>query len=163
MRNRFLIRILLTAALVVVAAPAIVSAQDYDRYEPYRYDRSSRQDVRDAINRLDRASARLQADVNAGRQRSVLGGIFSFRTVDTDAVDQVRDFRFAVRNLRSAARGGSDLDSSVDQARVVLDRGVALDRYLRLRTGRADVDAELADIRSDLHVIADAYGLSVPY
>jgi len=163
MRNKFLIGILLAAALVVISAPVIVSAQDYDRYDPYRYDRSSRQDVRDAINRLDRESTRLQADVNAGRQRSVLGGILSFRTVDTDAVDQVRDFRFAVRNLRNAARGGFDLDRSIDEARVVLDRGVQLDRYLRLRTGRSDVDADLADIRSDLHVIADAYGLSVPY
>ena len=163
MKNRLLVGTLLAVALLIVSAPAIVSAQDYDRYDPYRYDRSSRQDVRDAINRLDRASARLQGDVNAGSQRSFLGGILSFRTVDTDAVDQVRDFRFAVRNLRAAARGGFDLDDSVDQARVVLDRGVQLDRYLRLRTGRADVDADLADIRSDLHVIADAYGLSVPY
>ena len=152
----------MTLALLI-AFPLMAAAQDYDRYDTYRYDQSSRQDVRDAINRLDRASARLQGDVNAGRQRSVLGGILSFRTVDTDAVDQVRDFRFAVRNLRAAARGGFDLDGSVDQARVVLDRGIELDRYLRLRTGRADVDADLAEIRSDLHVIADAYGLSVPY
>jgi hypothetical protein len=34
---------------------------------------------------------------------------------------------------------------------------------MRLRTGRASVDADLAEIRSNLHLIADAYGLSVPY
>lgn len=163
MKNNILLRILLAAALLIVAAPVIASAQIYQRYDPDRYDRTSRQDVRDAINRLDRASARLQNDVNAGRQHTVLGGILSFRTVDNQAVDQVRDFRRAVRDLRGAARGGFDLDRSTDEARSVLARGVELDRYLRLRTGRADVDADLADIRSSLHIIADAYGLSMPY
>jgi hypothetical protein len=165
MKKNILIRILLAAALLIVAAPVVASAQIYQRYDPYRqgYDRSSRQDVRDALNRLDRAGARLQSDVNAGRQRRALGGILSFRTVDTDAVDQVRDFRRAVTNLRAAARGGFDLNGSLDEARTVLARGVELDRYLRLRTGRADVDAELAQMRSDLHVLADAYGLRMPY
>jgi hypothetical protein len=93
----------------------------------------------------------------------VLGGLLSFRSVDTEAIDEVRDFRRAVRDLRATSRGGFDLDQSVDQARVVVDRGMQLDRYLRLRTGRTSVDADLADIRSDLHRIADAYGLSVPY
>jgi hypothetical protein len=164
MKNNFLIRFLLAAALLIVAAPVIASAQIYQRYDPYRYDRTtSRQDVRVAINQLDRASARLQNDVNVGQRRTVLGGILSFRTVDNEAVDQVRDFRRLVRDLRGAARGGFDLDRSTDEARAVLVRGVQLDRYLRLRTGRSDVDADLADIRSSLHVIADAYGLSVPY
>jgi hypothetical protein len=167
MKNNILIRILLAAALLIVAAPVIASAQIYQRYDPYRpyrYDRStSRQDLREAINQLDRASARLQNDVNVGQRRTVLGGILSFRTVDNEAVEQVRDFRRMVRDLRSAARGGYDFDRSADEARAVLVRGVQLDRYLRLRTGRADVDADLADIRSSLHVIADAYGLSVPY
>ena len=170
MKNNILIRLLLATALLIVAAPVIASAQIYQRYDPYRsgydrsgYDRSTRQDVRDAINRLDRSSARLQSDVNVGRQRTVLGGILSFRTVDNQAVDQVRDFRRAVRDLRGAARGGFDLNGSVDEARAVLAQGVALDRYLRLRTGRADVDADLAEIRSSLHVIADAYGMSMHY
>ena len=165
MKNNILIRLLLATALLIVAAPLIASAQIYQRYETnrYGYDRSSRQDVRDALNRLDRAGARLQSDVNAGRQRTVLGGILSFRTVDNQAVDQVRDFRRAVRDLRSAARGGFDLDRSADEARTVLAQGVELDRYLRLRTGRADVDADLADIRSSLHIIAGAYGMSMPY
>lgn len=163
MKNNILIRLLLATALLIVAAPVLASAQIYQRYESNRYDRSSRQDLRDALNRLDRAGARLQSDVNAGRQRTVLGGILSFRTVDNQAVDQVRDFRRAVRDLRGAARGGFDLDRSADEARTVLAQGVELDRYLRLRTGRADVDADLADIRSSLHIIADVYGMSMPY
>lgn len=164
MKHNHLIRILVATALLILAVPVIASAQVYNRYEPGdRYDRSNRFDVRDAIARLDNAGARLQSDLNAGSERRVLGGLLSFRSVDNDAIAEVRDFRRAVRDLRASARGGYALDRSVDEARVVLDRGVQLDRYLRLRTGRASVDADLAEIRSDLHVIADAYGLSVPY
>ena len=160
MRNNTFMRLVMTAALLIVAVPAIASAQIYNRYD---YDRSDRRDVRDAIARLDSAGARLQSDLNYGNERRVLGGLLSFRTVDNDAIAQVRDFRRAVRDLRSSSRGGFALERSVDEARIVLDRGVQLDRYLRLRTGRTSVDADLADIRSNLHLIAEAYNLSVPY
>jgi len=164
MKHNNLIRILLAAALLIVAVPVIASAQIYNRYDPYnRDDRFSQRDVRDAIARLDNASARLQSDLYAGSERRVLGGLLSFRSVDNDSVAQVRDFRRAVRELRASARGGYSLDSSDDEARAVLEQGVQLDRYLRLRTGRTSVDADLAEIRSALHVIADAYGLSMPY
>src|SRR5881394_2081743 len=153
MKNNILIRALLMGALLIVAAPAIASAQIYNRYD---YDRSDRRDVRDAIARLDNASARLQSDLNYGNERRVLGGLLSFRTVDNDAIAQVRDFRRAVRDLRSSSRSGFALERSVDEARIVLDRGVQLDRYLRLRTGRTSVDADLAEIRSSLHLVADA-------
>ena len=166
MKNNILIRALLMGALLIVAAPAIASAQIYNRYDydrRYDSDRSDRRDVRDAIARLDNASARLQGDLNYGNERRVLGGLLSFRTVDNDAIAQVRDFRRAVRDLRSSSRGGSEIERSVDEAQNVLNQGVQLDRYLRLRTGRTRVDADLAEIRSNLHRIADAYGLSVPY
>jgi len=160
MKNNILIRILLATALLIVAAPVIASAQIYQRYD--RYDNSDRRDVRDAIARLDNATARLQSDLNYGNERRVLGGLLSFRTVDNDAIAEVRDFRRAVRDLRSSSRGGFALERSVDEARTVLAQGARLDRYLRLRTGRVGVDADLAEIRSNLHTIADAYGLSVP-
>jgi len=163
MKNNIFIRILLAAALLIVAAPVIASAQIYNRYDYDRSDRRDVRDVRDAIAQLDNASARLQNDLNYGNERRVLGGLLSFRTVDNDAIAEVRDFRRAVRDLRSSSRGGSALERSVDEARTVLAQGVQLDRYLRLRTGRTNVDADLADIRSNLHRIADAYGLSVPY
>ena len=160
MRTKLLTRTLIMAALLILAIPIAAAAQNYDRY---RYDRNNRFDVRDAIARLDNSSARLQSDLYAGNERRVLGGVFSFRTVDNDAIAEVRDFRRTVRDLRAAARGGYDLDRSVDEAHAVLDRGVQLDRYLRLRTGKVSVDADLADIRSNLHVIAEAYGLSMRY
>ena len=154
------LRILLGSALLICALPVVAAAQIYERNN---YNRSDRRDVRDAVARLDNASARLESDLNVGRQRRVLGGLFWARTVDSTAVVETRDFRSAVRDLRQSFRGDRDLENSRDEARVVLDRGIQLDRYLRLRTGSTSVDADLADIRSSLHVIADAYGLNMRY
>ena len=158
--RRNTLRILLATALLICAIPVVVSAQIYERYN---YDRSDQRSVRDAVARLDNASARLENDLNYGRQRRVLGGLFWVNTVDSTAVVEARDFRIAVRDLRRSLRGGFDLDDSREEARVVLDRGIQLDRYVRLRTGSTSVDSDLADIRSSLHVIADAYGLNMGY
>ena len=158
--RRNTLRILLATALLICALPVLASAQIYERYN---YDRSDTRDVRDAVARLDNASARLESDLNYGRQRRVLGGLFWVSTVDSTAVVETRDFRSAVRDLRRSLRGDFDLNDSRDEARLVLDRGIQLDRYLRLRTGSTSVDSDLADIRSSLHVIADAYGLNMRY
>ena len=158
--RRNTLRILLATALLICAIPVVVSAQIYERYN---YDRSDQRSVRDAVARLDNASARLENDLNYGRQRRVLGGLFWVNTVDSTAVVEARDFRIAVRDLRRSLRGGFDLYDSREEARVVLDRGIQLDRYVRLRTGSTSVDSDLADIRSSLHVIADAYGLNMGY
>jgi hypothetical protein len=146
-------------ALLMLAIPA--SAQIYQRNND-RYDRSDRRDVREAINRLDSSSARLERDLNTGRSRSVLGGLFYVRNVDNNAVAEVRDFRDAVRNLRRTFRSDS-LGNSTDEARIVIDRGLQLDRYLRLRTGNTNVDADLAELRSNLHLLADAYDMNLRY
>src|SRR5258707_4454971 len=152
MRNKILIRLLMVTALLILALPVVASAQFYNRD---RYDRSDR-DVHDAIIRLDNSSARLEGDLSYTRGRRVLG-IFWFSNSDPNAVAQVRDFRRAVRQLRNASAGGRDLSSSYDEAQIVLDQGVQLDRYLRLRTGSTGVDAELSEIRSSLNLIANAY------
>jgi len=155
---------MMAIALLMLAIPATASAQFvYQRnYDRGNYDRADRRDVREAINRLDNSSARLQSDLNTGRNRRILGGLLSFRSVDESAIAEVRDFRNAVRNLRRNFRGDA-LNNSVDEARVVIDRGIQLDRYLRLRTGSVNVDADLADLRSNLHLLADAYGMSLRY
>ena len=166
MRKNILARLIFTAALLILALPIVTSAQIYNRrydYDRNNYDQTDRRDVQQAIRQLDISSARLENDLNYGRTRRVFGGIFQFRTVDTGAIDQVRDFRRAVRDLRMSSRGGFALGDSVDEARMVLDKGVQLDRELRLRTGNGSVDAELAAIRSSLHIIADAYDLRMPY
>lgn len=162
MRRNIPARFLIITALLVLALPIVAAAQDYYRYD-YDRDRTDRRDVHEAIRQLDMSSGRLQNDLNYGRTRRIFGGILQFRTVDTSAIDQVRDFRRAVRDLRMSSRDGFALGASVDEARIVLDQGVQLDRNLRLRTGSDSVDAELANIRSSLHVIADAYDLRMPY
>jgi hypothetical protein len=165
MRSKILIRILMAAALLIVAIPVVASAQiynrDYDRsYDRDRYDQPN---LRNVFARLDNASARLESDLNVGRNRRVLGGLFSFREVDTNAIAQVRDFRQAVRELRRNSRSAYSLDDTRDEARMVIEQGVRLDRNLRLRSGSANVDADFADIRSNLNLIANAYGLSLRY
>ena len=160
MKTRTLLKLLMAVAILLLAIPVTTSAQFYPRTSD-RYDRADRREVRDAINQLENSSARLESSLNVGRDRRVLGGLFWVRTGDSAGVAEVRNFREAVRELRRSARGDFSLDRSRDEARVVINRGIQMDRYLRLRTGRADVDAELADIRSSLHLLADAYDLNV--
>ena len=164
MRHNILTRLLLATALLIIAVPLGVSAQVYNRDYGYdrrgQYDRVDWREARNAIAGLDNSSARLESDLNYGTRRRVLG-VFELRTSDNNAVEQVRDFRRAVRQLRNDSNNGRDL--SVSNAQFVLDRGMRLDRYLRLRTGSTSVDADLSELRSNLHRLADAYGLSVPY
>jgi hypothetical protein len=155
--------------LLILAVPVATSAQVYsrDRYNDRynnrdQYDRMNRRDVREVISRLDNSTAQLENDLNSTPGRRVMG-IFQLRTVDNNGIAQVRDFRRAVRQLRNNSANGRALNGSVDEAQVVLERGVQLDRYLRLRTGSERVDADLSELRSNLHMLADAYGLSVPY
>ena len=169
MRYSILTKTLMATALLILAIPLGASAQVYNRdrynnrdFNRDQYDRMNRRDARVAINRLENSTARLESDLNFTTSRRVLG-IFQFRTVDNNAVAEVRDFRRAVRQLRNASNDGRALDSSVNEAQMVLNRGVQLDRYLRLRTGSTSVDSDLSDLRSSLHTLADAYGLNVPY
>lgn len=169
MRSSILTKPLMAAALLILAIPLGASAQVYnrDRYNNRdvnrdQYDRMNQRDARDAINRLENSSARLESDLNFTPSRRVMG-IFQLRTVDNNAVAQVQDFRRAVRQLWNDSNDGRDLNRSVDEAQAVLNRGVQLDRYLRLRTGSTNVDADLSDLRSSLHTLADAYGLNMPY
>ena len=168
MRHNILSKLLIAAALLILAIPIVASGQVYrDRYNDRynnrdQYDRVDRRDARDVINRLESSSSRLENDLNYTPGRRVLG-IFQLRTTDNSAIEQVRDFRRAVRMLRNSSANGRDFDRSVDEAQMVLNRGAQLDRYLRLRTGSSRVDEDLSELRSNLHTLADAYGLTVPY
>lgn len=170
MRQNILNRFLLAVALLILAAPSAASAQiyrdrSYDRYnnrDQDQSDRVNRRDVREVIMRLENSSVRLENDLNSTPGRRVLG-VFQLRAVDNEGIAQVRDFRRAVRQLRNNSANGRDLSRSMDEAERVLDRGVQLDRYLRLRTGSTRVDADLSDLRSNLHLLAEAYGLTIRY
>lgn len=146
---------------IPVSGSAQIYQRDYDRFN--RYDRNDRREVRDAINQLNNSSSRLERELNTGRQRRVLGGLFWVNNVDANGVAAVRDFRRAVADLRRNFRSDRSLSTSRDEARMVIERGIQLDRYLRLRTGRASVDADLANIRSGLHLLAEAYDIDRRY
>lgn len=162
MRNKILLRLLMAIALLVLAMPVVASAQIYDR-DYYRDDyRDDRREARQALNQLERASARLQGDLNVNRGRRVLG-LFWVGNNNSAGLDQVRNFRMAVRDLRVASNGGRNLRDSENEARTVIDLGLQLDRYLRLRTGSTDVDADLHELRSGLNLLANAYDLRLRY
>ena len=168
MRNNLLLKTLMTAALLILAIPIGASAQVYrDRYNN-RYDNRDQSDqvnrrqAREAIQRLDNSAARLEGDLNVNRGRRVLG-VFWLGNTNNTAIAEVRDFRSAVRQLRNASNNGRETRDSYDEARLVLDRGMQLDRYLRVRTGSSQVDADLSELRSNLHVLADAYNLRLTY
>lgn len=168
MRNNLLFKTLMTAALLILAIPIGASAQVYrDRYNDRsnyhdQYHQVDRRQAREAIQRLDNAAARLESDLNVNRGRRVLG-VFWLTNTDNTAVAEVREFRNAVRQLRRASYNGRDPRESYDEARLVLDRGMQLDRYLRVRTGSSQVDADLSELRSNLHLLADAYNLRIGY
>jgi hypothetical protein len=166
MKQSLLIKLLMATALLILAIPVVGSGQIYDRYRNNRvdgYDRIDRNEVRDAILRLDNSSVRLENNLSMTRGRRVLGLFWVTNNDDNTAVAEVREFRRTVGQLRRASAGGRDLRNSYEEARMVVDQGNRLDRYLRLRTGRTDVDQELSEMRSNLHVIAEAYGMNRRY
>src|SRR6185369_4276555 len=119
-------KILITAALLILAIPVGASAQiyrdrSYNRYENRdQYDRDDRRMAREAMRGLDNSAARLESDLNVNRGRRVLG-VFWVGNGDSRAVAEVREFRRAVAQLRNAANNGRDLRGSYDEARLVLD------------------------------------------
>jgi hypothetical protein len=170
MRNKVFLRLLMATALLIFAIPVVASAQSYRVYErdqrdPYdrynQYDRDDQRDARQAIRVLENSSARLQGDLNVNRGRRVFG--FWIGNNNSAAVDQVRNFRMALRDLRVASNRGRNLRDSENEARNVINLGLQLDRYLRLRTGSTDVDADLSELRSGLNTLAEAYDLRVRY
>jgi hypothetical protein len=171
MRNKVFLRLLMATALLMFAIPVVASAQSYRIYErdqrdPYdrynQYDRDDQRDARQAIRVLETSSARLQGDLNVNSGRRVLG-LFWVRDNNGAAVDQVRNFRMALRDLRVALNRGRYLRDSENEARNVINLGLQLDRYLRLRTGSTYVDADLSELRSGLNTLADAYDMRLRY
>jgi len=149
MRRRILITSAIAAVLLVLAIPMVAGAQA---------DRIDRHALRDAMMRLDNASVRFQDDLN-WRPRGIVGLFVSVR--DNNGIAEARDFRRAVTRLRNDSNNGRDLERSREEARLVLDRGVALgDVARRVNTDR--LDADWREIRENLRTIADLYGMDMP-
>src|SRR5258708_2053652 len=120
MRHNILTKLLIAAALLILAIPIGASGQVYrDRYNDRynnrdQYDRMDPRDVRDAINRLESSSSRLENDLNYTPGRRVLG-IFQLRTTDDSAIEQVRDFSRALSTLRNSSPNPPDFHPPLHQ------------------------------------------------
>ena len=152
------IRLSLVAGLLALFLPAVASAQswpdyrrdrDYDRDRDYgRYD--SRY-LRDSIHRLDRLAKDFERDMDRTLDRSRADGTRREDMLNNEA----RQFRNAVGDLKSAFGNGRDLNRSRDEAQRVLSEASRLDRI----AGRLNNANRWSEIRRELNIISDAYGL----
>lgn len=159
MRNRIKLS-LFAAALLALCLPALAAAQGtYDpwgrnRNDDYRRGRYDERYVRDSIQRLDRLAKEFERDVDRALDRSRRDGTRREDVINNEA----RQFRNAVSSLKSRFGNGRDLNRSRNEAQRVLSEAQQIDRIAGRR-----LDNEVANdwslIRSELRIIADAYGL----
>ena len=145
------------AAILALCLPMLASAQygypDYGRNGQYgRYDERY---LRDSIHRLDRLAKDFERDVDRALDRSRTNG-----TRREDQVNrQAHDFRRAVGSLKSSFGNGRDLNRSRDEAQRVLAMADSMDRLGGTRRFDSRVASEWAQIRQELRVISNAYGM----
>lgn len=169
MRRFNLIKSIVFAALLALTLPLLAAAQGtYDpwgrnRDDVYRQDRNSgygRYDdryLRDSIQRLDRLAKDFERDLDRDldRDRRENG------TRHEDRVNnEARDFRNAVGNLKSRFGNGRNLNQSVNEAQRVLQEANRTERVTSHHFDNGRLASEWSQIRQELNVIADAYGLS---
>ncbi|HEY6122968.1 MAG TPA: hypothetical protein VIV66_23645 [Pyrinomonadaceae bacterium] len=149
---------ILAAALIALGLPSLVSAQG--RYPDYS--RSGRYDQRylkDSIHRLDRLAKDFQKDLDRALDHSRRNGSRSEDQLNADA----REFRNAVGDLKSRFGDGRDLNRSTNEAQRVLAAADRIDRGQRWFYNDGRTASDWSQIRSELRVIADAYGSSGYY
>lgn len=156
-----IIRLTLVAGLLALFVP-VASAQnwpDYRRDDDYNrdryYDRYDYRYLRDSINRLDRLVGDFQRDVDRTLDRSREDGSRHEDHLNADT----RAFRQAVRNLKNSFGNGRDLNRSSDEARRVLDYAAHVEDSVEHHFNNQRLSSEWMQIRQELNVIADAYGI----
>jgi hypothetical protein len=148
------------AAIVALCLPVLAAAQggygypDYGRNRNGNYGRYDERYLRDSIHRLDRLARDFERDLDRALDRSRVNN-----TRREDRInEQGHDFRRAVSNLKSAFGNGRDLNRSRDEAQRVLQESQQFNRL-----GRVGIDSRVASewsqIRQELRIISDAYGL----
>lgn len=163
---------ILAAAILALGLPALVAAQgsydpwgrnrddDYyrrDRNRDYgRYGRYDERYLRDSVHRLDRLAKDFERDLDRDMDHSREDGTRHEDRVNNEA----RDFRNAVANLKSRLGNGRDLNRSVNQAQRVLQEANRTERVARHHFDNPRLASEWSQIRQELRVISDAYGLS---
>lgn len=155
------------AAILALCLPALAAAQGtYDpwgrnRDDEYRrnrngnYGRYDERYLKDSIQRLDRLAKDFERDLDRDLDHSREDGTRHEDRVNNEA----RDFRNAVGNLKSRFGNGRDLNRSVDEAQRVLQEANRTERVARHHFDNSRLASEWSQIRRELSVIADAYGI----
>jgi hypothetical protein len=164
MKNRRTLKFsILAAALVAMFMPIVASAQ-YDpwgrnRNDDYRrngrYGRYDERYLRDSIHRLDRLAKEFEKDLDRALDRGRVNGTRREDNLNNEA----RQFRDAVGDLKSRFGNGRDLNRSRNEAQRVIQEAQRLDRIAGTRRIGNEVASDWAQIRNELRVISDAYGL----
>ncbi|MEP6635819.1 MAG: hypothetical protein ABJB97_03775 [Acidobacteriota bacterium] len=154
---------ILGAAVFALCLPLVANAQwpDYgrnrdDRNRNGNYGRYDERYLRDSIQRLDRLARDFEKEVDRTLDRSHEDG-----TRHEDRLNnEVRDFRQAVRDLKSNFSNGRDLNRSRDEAERVLQTAREAQRATRHHFGNGQLADQWSEIQGELRVISDAYGLN---
>jgi len=156
------------AAILALCLPVLAAAQggygypDYgrNRNDDYRrngnYGRYDERYLKDSIHRLDRLAKNFERDLDRDLDHSREDGTNHEDRVNSEA----RDFRNAVGNLKSRLGNGRDLNRSSNEARRVLQEANRTERVARHHFDNSRLASEWSEIRRELQVISDAYGLS---
>ncbi len=155
------------AATLALCLPVLAAAQGtYDpwgrnRDDEYRrnrngnYGRYDERYLKDSIQRLDRLAKNFERDLDRDLDHSREDGTRHEDRVNNEA----RDFRNAVGNLKSRFGNGRELNRSVDEAQKVLQEANRTERVARHHFDNSRLASEWSQIRRELSVIADAYGI----
>lgn len=159
-RRRFILNVM-ASALIALFLPLIASAQG--NYDPWGRDRRDRDNgrydsrtLRDAARRLDNKSRDFQRHLDSALDRSRIDG-----TRREDRINDIaRDFRDAASDLKNEVGDGRNLNRSADEARRVLQLGSRIDQVMGRQRLNPRAESDWMQIRQDLRVIANIYGLN---
>jgi hypothetical protein len=162
-RRRF-IPTVISAALIALFLPLVASAQGgYDPWgrrdrrnnDDWRYGRNDNRGLRDVARRLDDRSGDFQRHLDSALDRS--------RIDDTRREDNInnmaREFRHAASNFRDRVDDGRNLSRASNEAHRLLQIGSRLDGIVQ-RVGDSRARSDWAQIRQDLRIVGNAYGIN---
>lgn len=149
------------AAILALCLPILAVAQggygypDYGRNRNGNYGRYDQRYLRDSIHRLDRLAKSFERNLDRELDRSHEDGTRHEDRLNREA----RDFRNAVSDLKSSFGNGRDLNRSSNDAQRVLREANRTERVARHHFDNRRLASDWTQIRQELRVIADAYGL----
>lgn len=158
-------------AVIALCLPALAAAQR--TYDPWGRDRNddyygrNRDDqygrhgsydqryLRDSVHRLDRLAKDFERELDRELDRSHEDGTRHEDRLNNEA----RDFRAAVANLKSRIGNGRDLNRGRGEAQRVFREANRTERVARHHFDNSRLVSTWSEIRRELSVIADAYGI----